>query len=153
MPLYISKETLAQIELVLLLCVLYILHRKKKYNTNEADWDHLLADEGQEKQEMVGAPQEMWCHATGSLICRANPHRVTHLAVGLLLYGLHARRVASVYEDKEKGEPNIIIRGCSRGWVELVGIWMCSWLILHWCCVNRCSELCLRVKGQLLAPR
>lgn len=56
---YISKETLAQIELVLLLCVLYILHREKKYNPNEADWDHLLADEGQEKQEMVGAPQEM----------------------------------------------------------------------------------------------
>lgn len=49
MPLYIFKETLAQIELILLLCVLYTLHRKKKYNPNEADWDHLLADEGQEK--------------------------------------------------------------------------------------------------------
>lgn len=41
------------------MCSLHTAQGEKKYNPNEADWDHLLADEGQEKQEMVGAPQEM----------------------------------------------------------------------------------------------
>lgn len=152
MPLYISKETLAQIELVLLLCVLYILHRKK--NTIQ------MKQIGITCWQMKDRRNRKWLghHGTHDVMELAHWFvELTPTESHTWLWGcfcmvcMHGALL--VYENKEKGELNIITRGCSRGRVELVGIWMCSWLIFHRHCVNRCSELCLRVKGQLLAPR
>ena len=95
-----SKATPEQLEWVrgrqkkgVSFCILVIScgqKKKKKKNITQMKQKSLLGDEGQEKQEAVRGPlQEMWCHATGSLIRGDATCWDTHLAEGRPSCGRH----------------------------------------------------------------
>lgn len=123
--------------------------------------NRLLRDEGQEKQEAGrGSLQEMWCHATGSLIHRVTTCWDTHLAEGLLSYGpcsclkrsvcmpcclcifMHCegqRERAKCNEERSfDSQPKAVCEcvWCVHSWFSIC---------MLYCAYNRCLRVCLHV--------